>query len=255
LAENPLAEPLSSAVSRIQNEILLTVIAIAIVLAVVAIAGQLTFLSAITIILVFIIGLSIYDAQKRKSREYPPGSIEAKAASPAVAPISSPEDVLRWTFVKEVSLPDPIRLIFIKPSLEMIGFEIPFEISTKQSKWIYVYIRSHFQSVIFVLDHPIRVWRWKSLRYQEISASLDDSRIMKTADGDVTYPIEFHAKYRLKFAIKETTIRSKLAITYRIWASDNGKQWWDVSGPCTLYAKMVEDEKQIREILGETPTT
>jgi hypothetical protein len=129
LADNPLAEPLSSAVSRVHNEILLTVIATVIVLAIVAITGRLTVLNAITIIIVFVIGLAIYDAQRRKSSGYPPGSVGANAVGLAGKPISSPdEDTIGWTFLKEVSLPDPIKLMFIKPSLKMIGFEIPFEI-------------------------------------------------------------------------------------------------------------------------------
>jgi hypothetical protein len=244
MTEEALSQSLSSTVYGIQNEILLAAIAIVIVLAMVAIAGRFTILNSIIIVVIFVIALLAYNQQKRNVTIRPPGSITSTT--------DAERNTVGWSLPAELLLPDPMVLLNFKPQLKTINFDWSFKITTKKSTWIYIAVLSNFQSLVFIPDVPIRIWRLRTLRHEHVPISLNDIRTVKTSDSEAPEELQFHVLYRLLFAFKDSAIRSQLALSYQIWASDDDrKNWWSVSGPRVVYAKFVREKETIRKLLGD----
>jgi hypothetical protein len=237
-----LRDPLTEVIRRLRDPILLLAIGYAIVLAYVAISDRLTYETGSIILATFILALVAYvivDLSRPSSS--PPGRVTKE---------TDLQEHVQWQTLKETLLPDPLTTTRLRWQIERLSFTIPMSVSSNVPLWICVEMWSEYQSIVFVPDVKVERWNWKSFRREPVNVSLNDARIIQTVGKDRKEELEFHARYRILLAIKDTSVRKKLPIYYQLYASSDRKHWEDMSGPRTIYATITSDEGKAKEILG-----
>jgi hypothetical protein len=237
------SEPMTTAIKKISNEILLTAVVFGLILAMIAVFGRFSYEVGFMILALFYGGVFAYVIIRPRTvaSGLPPGRI---------AKTSELKQHISWSAPKEITLPDPLKASDYKPKLERLRFKIPFSVASEKPVYVFLEVRSQFQSIVFIPDMVLRKWNWKTFRHEVTSVALNDVRIVRTAVGSAKSELEFNGCYRLMYAIRDTVIRRQLPLWYHLWASYDFRTWQDVSGPGTIYVTIVSDDSKVREALG-----